>query len=127
MLLTDASPTTVKSPPIDKSVPTNKRLFILTSIKKLGVSLLDDTSPSIAAAGIEASGTFKVPFTTKLVIFAVAIVAVFALESVQSTVAAATFAAIKVPVGAVAWPFPRNKMPSLPILAFSALFAKKPI
>ena len=67
MLLNEASPTTVKSPPMDKSLLTNKRLFILTSKRKLGVPEdVDATSPKIADAGIEASGTLILPETVIL-------------------------------------------------------------
>ena len=70
MLLNEASPTTVKSPPMDKSLLTNKRLFILTSKRKLGEPEdVDATSPTIADAGIEASGTLILPET--VILFAV--------------------------------------------------------
>ena len=68
VLLNEASPTTVKSPPMDKSLLTNKRLFILTSKRKLELpEEVDATSPKIAAAGIEASGTLIVPVAVRLV------------------------------------------------------------
>ena len=67
MLLNEASPTTVKSPPMDKSLLTNKRLFILTSKRKLLPEEVDATSPKIADAGIEASGKLRVPVAVRSV------------------------------------------------------------
>ena len=134
VLLNEASPTTVKSPPMDKSLLTNKRLFILTSKRKLEEpEEVVDTSPTIADAGIEASGTLIVPVTVKsatfaaLDIFAVVILAVCIAEEVASTWIPFTIPACKVPVACADPGLPRNTVPSLPILACSVLFVKKPI
>ena len=121
VLLNDASPTTVKSPPIDKSLSTNKRLFILTSrLKSLPADVVD-TSPKIAAAGIEAAGKLAVPSTVKFVIFAVANLAVPVIsKSSIDPVLAATSPTVILPPMLV--PVPNFNSPFEVNLALSWLF-----
>ena len=128
VLLNEASPTTVKSPPMDKSLLTNKRLFILTSKRKLGEPEdVDATSPTIADAGIEASGTLILPET--VILFAVILFTLVfpetpnVVKTVEPVIVMSVPSNVKpliIPLVVIFWPPGNRRWPSRSSVILSA-------